>query len=91
MERRRGGFNQRWKLPEDALLDGIHAKLQNGELVVVIPKRTEQVLAHAFWRMPLLDSSAALCLPTCISFLGTCSYWQGWLMRTVLTVVRRCC
>ena len=45
MERRRGGLHQRWKLPDDALLDGIHAKLQNGELVVVIPKRTEKVMS----------------------------------------------
>ena len=43
MERRRGGLHQRWKLPEDALLNGIYAKLQNGELVIAIPKCTEKV------------------------------------------------
>jgi HSP20 family molecular chaperone IbpA len=27
------------KLPSDALLDGIHAKLNNGELTIMIPKK----------------------------------------------------
>lgn len=39
MERPRGGMKHTWRLPKDALLDGIHAKVNNGELVISVPKR----------------------------------------------------
>jgi len=39
VERPRGSVNRAWTLPKDAMLDGIHAKVNNGELVIIIPKR----------------------------------------------------
>lgn len=58
VERPRGGIKHSWRLPKDAMLDGIHAKLHNGELTVIVPKR------KAF-RVPVLgtDTSDAAALP----------------------------
>ncbi|BDA49373.1 probable spore protein SP21 at N-terminal half [Coccomyxa sp. Obi] len=39
VERPRGGIKRSWRLPKDAMLDGIHAKLHNGELTIILPKR----------------------------------------------------
>ncbi|EIE24938.1 Zn-dependent exopeptidase [Coccomyxa subellipsoidea C-169] len=38
-ERQRSGVRRSWRLPRDAILDGIHAKVTNGELVIIVPKR----------------------------------------------------
>lgn len=39
VERPRGGIRRSWRLPKDALLDGVNAKLHNGELAITVPKR----------------------------------------------------
>ncbi len=46
-ERQRGGVRRSWRLPRDAILDGIHAKVTNGELVVIVPKRKVRIF-HPF-------------------------------------------
>ncbi|KAK9918790.1 hypothetical protein WJX75_006934 [Coccomyxa subellipsoidea] len=51
VERPRGGVKRTWRLPKDALLDGIHAKVNNGELVISVPKR------KAF-RVPVLGADS---------------------------------
>ncbi|CAL8464252.1 g3787 [Coccomyxa elongata] len=52
VERPRGSIKRSWRLPKDAMLDGIHAKLHNGELTIIVPKR------KAF-SVPVLGADAA--------------------------------
>ena len=61
---RRAAVNRRWKLPEDVLLDGVHASLRNGELVVLIPKRAQQVPSLPSQHPSLQRNAQTECLQT---------------------------
>lgn len=42
VERRRGSFSRRFRLPENAIVDGIKCGLEHGLLTVEVPKKEEQ-------------------------------------------------
>lgn len=57
-ERRRGDIQRKWKLPENAMLNAIHAKLNNGELVIAVAKKVCQLLSWLTYASTQTSASA---------------------------------